>query len=126
MLRDDVTEMRRKMRGQLDRSDKHRFDLKHGAGGIGDIEFLVQYLVLRHASDEADVIFYSDNIRQLDALVATGCLEPPVGEGLQDCYRSYRLRQHHLALDEQPPLVGGDEFAEQREFVVSVWREWLD
>ncbi len=126
MLRDDVTEMRRKMRGQLDRSDKHRFDLKHGAGGIGDIEFLVQYLVLLHASDEADVIFYSDNIRQLDALVATCCLEPPVGEGLQDCYRSYRLRQHHLALDEQPPLVGGDEFAEQREFVVSVWREWLD
>ncbi len=125
-LRDDVIAMRRRMRKQLDRSNGERFDLKHGAGGIGDIEFLVQYLVLEHAGSDPDVIYYSDNIRQLDALVRSGCLDAPRGERLQDCYRSYRLRLHHLALDEQGPLVGVDEFGEQRQFVADTWSQWLD
>ncbi len=125
-LRDDVIGMRRRMRKQLDRSDKQRFDLKHGTGGIGDIEFLVQYLVLKHAENEPDVIYYSDNIRQLDALVSTGCLDAALGDRLQDCYKSYRRRLHHLALDEQKPLVGADEFDEQRTFVAATWGRFLD
>ena len=125
-LRDDVIGMRRRMRKQLDRSNKDRFDLKHGLGGIGDIEFLVQYLVLKYAGDDPDVIYFSDNIRQLDALVASGILASALGERLQDCYRSYRLRLHHLALDEQGPLVGFDEFGEQRKFVADAWSQWLD
>ena len=48
-LRADVVSMRQRMREELDRSDRERFDLKHGRGGIGDIEFLVQYLVLDQA-----------------------------------------------------------------------------
>ena len=125
-LRADVISMRRRMRKRLDRSNRERFDLKHGPGGIGDIEFLVQYLVLRNADAEPDVIYYSDNIRQLDALVSTGCIDAVVGERLQDCYRSYRLRLHHLALDEQKPLVADDEFREQRQFVAATWTQWLD
>ncbi len=125
-LRDDVIGMRRRMRKQLDRSNRERFDLKHGAGGIGDIEFLVQYLVLENAGNDPDVIYYSDNIRQLDALVDSGILEPTLGQRLQDCYRSYRLRLHHLALDEQGPLVGADEFGDQRQFVADAWSQWLD
>ena len=46
-LRDDVVAMRRRMRAELDRSDAARFDLKQGAGGLVDLEFLLQYLVLR-------------------------------------------------------------------------------
>ena len=125
-LRDDVISMRQRMRKELDRSDADKFDLKHGAGGIGDIEFLVQYLVLSEAKAHPDVIFYSDNIRQIDALTEAGCLEPAVAGRLQDCYRSYRLRQHHLALDDQSTLAGGMEFLEEREFVASAWSQWLD
>jgi len=125
-LRDDVITMRRRMRKQLDRSNTDRFDLKHGAGGIGDIEFLVQYLVLEHAGRHPEVIHFSDNIRQLDALVSSGCLETALGDRLQDHYRTYRLRLHHLALDEQDPLVGADEFGEQRQFVTATWGQWLD
>ncbi len=125
-LRDDVIGMRRRMRKRLDRSNRQQFDLKHGAGGIGDIEFLVQYLVLKHAEQEPDVIYYSDNIRQLDALVSTGCLDAALGDRLQDCYKSYRRRLHHLALDEQKPLVGADEFDEQRTFVAATWGRFLD
>ena len=124
-LRADVVEMRQRMRKELDRSDRDRFDLKHGRGGIGDIEFLVQYLVLDQAQERPDVIEYSDNIRQLDALVAEGCLAADVGHALQDAYRSYRLRQHHLVLDDQPPLVAAGEFEEERAFVAKTWDDWL-
>lgn len=124
-LRDDVISMRRRMRKELDRSGNEFFDLKHGCGGIGDIEFLVQYLVLDNAREHPDVICYSDNIRQLDTLTAESCLDQAVGDALQDAYRDYRLRQHHLVLDDRPPLVGADEFVEQRQFVVKTWDEWL-
>jgi glutamate-ammonia-ligase adenylyltransferase len=124
-LRDDVIAMRRKMRKELDRSNDLHFDLKHGAGGIGDIEFLVQYLVLNFAKAHPDVIFYSDNIRQIDALIEAGCLQQTVGDGLQDCYRHYRLRQHHLVLDDRLPLAGAEEFREEREFVAGIWGQWL-
>jgi glutamate-ammonia-ligase adenylyltransferase len=124
-LRDDVIKMRQRMRKELDRSSGDLFDLKHGRGGIGDIEFLVQYLVLDQAQVKPDVIFYSDNIRQLDALTAEGCLDQAVGDALQDAYRDYRLRQHHLVLDDRPPLVPVDEFVEQQAFVVKTWDDWL-
>jgi len=124
-LRADVVSMRQRMRDELDRSGRDRFDLKHGRGGIGDIEFLVQYLVLDEAQRRPGVIEYSDNIRQLDALVAEGCLAPDVGNALQDAYRGYRLRQHHLVLDHQPPLVAAGEFEQEREFVAKTWDDWL-
>jgi glutamate-ammonia-ligase adenylyltransferase len=120
-LLEDVTSMRRKMREQLDRSDSGLFDLKQGSGGIGDIEFIVQYLVLRNAKEHPAVIHYTDNIRQLGTLAAASCLPEEDAVRLQDIYKSYRLRLHRLVLDEQPPLVPGDEFSREREFVTRIW-----
>ena len=125
-LRQDVILMRARMRKELDRSNERHFDLKNGVGGIGDIEFLVQYLVLNEAKAHPDVIYYTDNIRQLDALVVAGCLDFAAGQRLQDCYRAYRLRQHHMVIDNQAPLVGAEEFRLEREFVEKVWTQWLD
>jgi glutamate-ammonia-ligase adenylyltransferase len=123
-LRDDVIKMRLRMRKELDRSSETIFDLKHGSGGIGDIEFLVQYHVLREANP--DVIFFSDNIRQLDALVAGGILEKTVGGRLQDVYRSYRLFLHRLVLDGQEALCDADRFRSERDYVAAVWKDWLE
>lgn len=124
-LQDDVVSMRRKMRDKLDRSDASHFDLKHGQGGIGDIEFLVQYLVLREANAHPDVTFYSDNIRQVDALVDAGIISDPQGRQLQDVYRVYRLHLHRRVLDGQNALCGPDRFISEREFVAAVWDDWL-
>jgi len=124
-LRDDVIGMRRRMRKELDRSDDALFDLKHGVGGMGDIEFLVQYLVLQEASADPDVIFFSDNIRQLDALIAGGILENDTGQRLQGIYRRYRLHSHRLVLDGQKVLCDNASFRSEREFVASVWQDWL-
>ena len=86
-----------------------------------DIEFIVQYLVLRNAASHPAVIHYSDNIRQLGTLAAASCLPDEDVLRLQEIYKSYRLRLHHLLLDEQPPLVSNTEFLPEREFVNMIW-----
>lgn len=125
-LRKDVTSMRQKMRKQLDKTSTEQFDLKQGEGGIGDIEFLVQYLVLRNAHREPTLIHYSDNIRQLGTLEAVGILDAGDVAQLQDNYRAYRLRTHRLALDGKKPLVPIEEFVEERAFVASIWRREIE
>ncbi|MDJ0906090.1 MAG: bifunctional [glutamate--ammonia ligase]-adenylyl-L-tyrosine phosphorylase/[glutamate--ammonia-ligase] adenylyltransferase [Woeseiaceae bacterium] len=124
-LQDDVQGMRKRMRANLDKSGEDVFDLKQGAGGIGDIEFIVQYLVLSNAAADPEVYFYSDNIRQLDALAAGGFIETDIANRLQDVYRDYRRSLHHLALDDRQPLVGKDEFAAERRYVEDLWKQVL-
>lgn len=120
-LLDDVLSMRAKMRDQLDKSSGELFDLKQGEGGIGDIEFLVQYLVLKNARSQPALIHYSDNIRQLGTLEAVGCLSSEDVAQLQSAYKTFRLATHHLALDGKPTLVPNDEFILEREFVIAIW-----
>lgn len=121
-LADDVLSMRTRMRKELDKSDDANFDLKQGEGGIGDIEFLVQYLVLNNAADHPVLIHYTDNIRQLDALASVGILEFSTVTRLQTAYRDFRRTLHHLSLDDQPPLVDAELFEEERQLVRSVWQ----
>ena len=124
-LRDDVVSMRRKMRSELDRGGDGDFDLKHGEGGLGDVEFLVQYLVLEHTATCPALVEFSDNIRQLDALAAADVLSPDDAGRLQDIYRAYRQRQHHLALDDRKPIVATDEFAQEARIVTALWARFL-
>ncbi len=120
-LQDDVKSMRRRMRSQLDKSEPGGFDLKQGIGGIADIEFIVQFLVLQNANRHPAVIHYPDNIRQLGTLAAAGCLSASQVARLQEIYKSYRLRVHRLALDEKPPLASDTEFADERALVTELW-----
>ena len=124
-LQEEVVSMRERMRRELDRSEAGRFDLKHGRGGIGDIEFIVQYLVLRNAREYPAVIRYSDNIRQIAALAAVGRLDVQTAARLQDAYREFRRRLHHLTLNDRPPIVRDDELPDERKLVVAVWEQHL-
>jgi glutamate-ammonia-ligase adenylyltransferase len=121
-LLSEVIAMRGKMRDRLDKSTTEQFDLKQGEGGIGDIEFLVQYLVLKYADREPALLVYSDNIRQLDALAVAGLLDADAVAQLQDAYKTYRHCAHRLTLDDEPPLVAATEFGAERAFVRSVWQ----
>lgn len=126
-LAEEVIRMRRKMRDNLDKSDREVFDLKQGVGGIADIEFLVQYLVLLNADEHPAVIHYSDNIRQLGTLAAADCLTEEDSRHLQEVYRRLRARTHRLALDERPALANANDFLPERDFVRSLWmREFGD
>jgi glutamate-ammonia-ligase adenylyltransferase len=121
-LRDDVLDMRHRMRRELDDSNAQHFNLKHGAGGIGDVEFLVQYLVLANAAAHPAVIEFTDNVRQLNALAEAGALPLAVAADLQKTYRAYRRRQHRLALDDEPARVPVAEFAAEREAIIRCWQ----
>ncbi|GAA4859380.1 bifunctional [glutamate--ammonia ligase]-adenylyl-L-tyrosine phosphorylase/[glutamate--ammonia-ligase] adenylyltransferase [Luteimonas vadosa] len=74
-LREDIDGMRARMRSELDRSDAGRFDLKQGEGGLVDLEFLVQYLVLRAASSAPSLLSPRATSLQVGALRDAGVLD---------------------------------------------------
>jgi glutamate-ammonia-ligase adenylyltransferase len=124
-LKVEVREMRERMREHLGSGDAERFDLKQDPGGIADIEFMVQYCALAWAADHPELVRYSDNIRQLEALAGCGLLSEGSAELLADAYRAYRARAHRLALQEQKPIVAASELADYRAGVQATWRELM-
>ena len=124
-LVDEVVRMRARMRTELSKSRAGTFDLKQDAGGIADVEFLVQYLVLRDGARTPAVLEWTDNIRQLDSLATTGSLAPMDAEQLQEIYRAYRRAAHADALNGRPALLPGTAFMEARASVCALWRREL-
>lgn len=118
----EVTEMRQRMRNELSRGTAELLDVKQDPGGITDIEFLVQYLVLREANRYPDLVHWTDNIRQLEALAAHAILAPADAEQLADTYRTYRQRLHHLNLAGAPGLLPRAETAELAATVIRHWQ----
>lgn len=120
-LREDVSSMRRKMREELPGAPAGQFDIKQDPGGITDLEFIVQYLVLAHAHRHPELVRWSDNIRQLEALAAHGLLEPTVAGRLADIYQAWRSRLHLLNLAGAPGCVDAGEMAAERAEVIALW-----
>jgi glutamate-ammonia-ligase adenylyltransferase len=122
-LRTDVAGMRERMRRELGSRDPALFDIKQDRGGIADIEFLVQYWVLKNAADYPALVVWPDNVRQLDSLVEEDILAPELARGLRETYLRYRTRVHHLTLSGEAGRVSADEFARERDRVAGVWAE---
>nr|VFJ66328.1 MAG: glutamate-ammonia-ligase adenylyltransferase [Candidatus Kentron sp. FW] len=124
-LRGEVHEMRERMREELDHPPAGFFNLKQGRGGITDIEFIVQYAVLRWADRLEKYLAYSDNIRLLEGIANAGLMEKEDAESLAMAYRRYRSEVHVLALQEQPPLVKETTFTEERDTVTRIWGQLI-
>jgi len=125
-LKREIREMRVRMSTAHDGSDEDLFDLKHGEGGIVDIEFIVQYFVLRHACDHPGITIPRDNIALIRAFGAAGLLPEAEGSALADAYFSYLSAEHQSKLTEQPARVSIDEFAEHRKQVKMLWTRLFD
>ncbi|QGU31638.1 bifunctional [glutamate--ammonia ligase]-adenylyl-L-tyrosine phosphorylase/[glutamate--ammonia-ligase] adenylyltransferase [Thermochromatium tepidum] len=125
-LRREVREMRARMRENLDTSGAGRFDLKQGAGGIADIEFMVQYAVLRWAADYPALTDWTDNVRLLDTLARLDLLPGRCVKDLTEAYKALRAAYHRSALREQPKTLSDDELRPERERVRALWQEWMD
>ena len=126
-LRCEVQEMREKMRASLASKDpSSHFDLKQDRGGIADIEFLVQYAVLCHAFSFPEIIQWTDNLRQIDALESHGLI--PEASLLKHCYHRLRRAVHHAALQEEPTrLLKWDQEVENCRCGVSqLWKSLLE
>ncbi|MEJ1358954.1 MAG: bifunctional [glutamate--ammonia ligase]-adenylyl-L-tyrosine phosphorylase/[glutamate--ammonia-ligase] adenylyltransferase [Candidatus Sedimenticola sp. (ex Thyasira tokunagai)] len=124
-LRRDVREMREKMRNSLDKSKPGQFDLKQGCGGIADIEFMVQYAVLRWAYLYPDLIDWTDNIRLLETLDRHQLLAGRTAEVLAYSYRVLRAAYHRNALGELSGLIPDDRLEEERQIICEIWDEMM-
>ena len=122
-LRHEVVEMRERMRDELGGKNRDRFHLKQDKGGMADIEFMVQYLVLRWAHEYPGLVTYSDNLRQLDGLKQHGLLEASAADGLFDAYRTYRAFGHRQALANQVADASAESFTEHRQLVTDLWQQ---
>ena len=97
-LRLEILEMRRKVHaGHLNANVE--FDLKHDAGGMVDIEFIVQFLVLAYAHQHSQLIGNLGNIALLRIAGDVGLITEQAAHSVGDAYRLMRSRQHRLRLD---------------------------
>ncbi len=118
-LRDDVLAMRAKMReAHPNRSD--RFDLKHDPGGMVDIEFIVQYLVLGFSCEHEALLDNVGNIALLGRAAGFGLVDAALALRTADAYRRYRRLQHQLRLDAKPGLVAPETVADERAAVCAL------
>jgi glutamate-ammonia-ligase adenylyltransferase len=101
-LRADIVEMRQKMMdSHATRGDLRDtvFDLKHDPGGLVDVEFIVQYLVLGHSHAHPELTGNKGNIALLKMAADAGLIPGELAETVRNAYRDYRRMQHGLRLN---------------------------
>ena len=125
-LKAEVREMRDKMAAEKARPDTTQADVKHDPGGIVDIEFMVQYWILRWAHDHPGLIRHTENIQLLEALKAEGLLEPARAEWLSQAYRRYLSVEHRLKLMERGSLADPAELGDWPGKVRAIWDEVMN
>jgi [glutamine synthetase] adenylyltransferase / [glutamine synthetase]-adenylyl-L-tyrosine phosphorylase len=126
VLRREVTNMRQKL------SDAHPnrtalFDLKHDRGGIIDVEFIVQYLVLGCAHRHAELTGNIGNLALLKVAARLGLIEEDRASAVHDAYRHFRRLQHSLRLQgEKYARVEPESVARERQAVQKLWARIME
>jgi glutamate-ammonia-ligase adenylyltransferase len=119
-LRAEIVSMRNKVRAAHPIKDG-RFDVKHSPGGMVDVEFVVQYLVLSQAAEHEELIVNAGNIALLLRAQAAGLLPDGVGTAAAQAYRELRKVQHHARLNEETTQVPAGKLDAQRDAVLALW-----
>lgn len=125
-LRNEVVDMREKMRANLGTPEARRaevFHIKHDNGGIVDIEFLVQYLMLAWSAEHPELTQWSDNIRQMEELGRAGVMVVDDTEKLREVFITLRSTIHRRALQNLNSQVEGDAFPDERSYIQSMWQK---
>ena len=124
-LQEEVVAMRDKMKKHLSKAQAGFFHLKHDDGAIVDIEFMVQYQVLRWAATYPELLHFTDNVRILETLSRLTLMDSADAGVLSDAYLEYRSATHRCALQNQPPEVSSDKFATQQTAVTRIWQKLM-
>ncbi|HUX32150.1 MAG TPA: bifunctional [glutamate--ammonia ligase]-adenylyl-L-tyrosine phosphorylase/[glutamate--ammonia-ligase] adenylyltransferase [Thiobacillus sp.] len=122
-LREEVLAMREKMHaGHVNHSEL--FDLKHDSGGIVDVEFCVQYLVLRHCHAHPELADNVGNIALLLRAGAAGLIPADLAQAAADAYRELRRQQHAIKLSgAEYARVPPSDMASVYGTVRTLWRQ---
>jgi glutamate-ammonia-ligase adenylyltransferase len=108
----------RPVRGEL-------FDVKHSAGGMVDVEFAVQYLVLAHSRDHPELRPNLGNTKLLRIAEAAGLLPEGMGEAASMAYRELRILQHRARLDETTTQIDKTRVQAAAAVVRTLWLQVL-
>ncbi|GIU37060.1 glutamate-ammonia-ligase adenylyltransferase [Shewanella colwelliana] len=124
-LAKDVREMRIKMREHLLKVDPSNFDLKQSAGGIADIEFIAQYLVLANTEQHPELSIWSDNVRIFEVLSELELLPYLSAQYLTQAYCFLRDESHRLTLQQNVGQLPVAFVAEHAQRVVTIYEQIL-
>ncbi len=115
---------RRMLEGHPNRSGL--FDLKHDRGGMVDVEFVVQYLVLAHSNAQPRLLGNLGNIAVLRIAGELELIEAKLAGEAGDAYRRFRKLQHELRLNNAEfARVAPDSVAAEVAAVRALWRQVL-
>lgn len=123
-LRCDIIEMREKMRAEKPPAEGV-YNLKRDVGGITDIEFMAQYVVLAWAKFQPMLLIFPDNIRIFETCESGGLLPRKTVDTLCRTYRLFRKERHHLMLLGKKGLVSVGRHALIRAEIKKIWDELL-
>ena len=120
-LREDIVAMRRRMHAEhTNRSQL--FDLKHDPGGMVDIEFSVQYLVLAHSHAQRELTRNTGNIALLKLCGTMGLVPVDTADSAANAYREYRRLQHQVRLQgAHEARVDSGPHSTHRDAVAALW-----
>ena len=124
-LQKEVASMRKRMQNELLNPEPGLFDIKQDSGGIVDIEFLVQYLVLLNAHSYASLTKWTDMVRLLETLFDMGIIDHQMHHVLKEAYLSYRSAVHRLSLQEKTARIPENEFKGLQNEVKQIWNKLI-
>ncbi|RHW77656.1 bifunctional [glutamate--ammonia ligase]-adenylyl-L-tyrosine phosphorylase/[glutamate--ammonia-ligase] adenylyltransferase [Colwellia sp. RSH04] len=123
-LNHDVKEMREKMRTHLDKSTQDLVDIKQGVGGLVDIEFLAQYLVLAHCHQHLALCQHADNIGIYKQLAKEAILSAQESSVLNETYQELRALGHQASMQNAEQSISQVDF-ENQQVIASLWQKYL-
>jgi glutamate-ammonia-ligase adenylyltransferase len=118
LLREEVVAMRRRMRAELDRSDRARFDIKQGEGGLVDLEFLLQERVLTLSATHPSLVAHTATPALVAALAAIAGLGETPAQALLEAHAALLARGLDCTLDRRPRLCPSDAGIEAARAIV--------
>ena len=108
------------------RSCESLVDLKHTRGGIVDVEFIVQYLILAYGHEHREFLGNLGNFALLTRAGALGILDEDIAARVAKAYLAYRDRQHRARTNnEQKTWINLEELADERKAVMAAWTSLL-
>ena len=119
-LKREIAAMRRKIAAA---HPPRESDVKYARGGIVDVEFTVQYLILAHARHLPALLDNYGNIALLAAAAAHGLADPAAAEATRAAYRHFRARQHAATLHDEGTAQNHGDTAPHYAAVRTLWRQ---
>ena len=124
-LRDAVVSMRERIIRTRSTSTDDAFDFKLGRGGLVDIEFIVQFLMLRWAGEYPQLINSRRTQTILHMLITHHLLDPTLGATLSDIVERYLQMDNRFKLQEKLSQVCWSELTDERDAIANAWQKLI-